>query len=117
MRASIWIETVPTVISATAVWDHVAPNTVVVDAKVQLNDTCWSNPRFEAPLGRVRAKADASGVAPILVVATYTPHHVCGMVVRQVDVPALHWRIYPNPSLTAVKIVGSAQPVTAPITH
>jgi hypothetical protein len=35
--------------------------------------------------------------------------------VRQVKAPTRNWRIYPNPQLTAVKYIGSTQPVTAVI--
>ena len=58
----------------------------------------------------------ASGtVAPIEVQADYATGKMCAMIVRKVPVPVLNWRIYPNPKLRAVKIVGSQQPVTVNI--
>jgi hypothetical protein len=130
MRASTWLtaaalaamatsaaaatttKTVPTVISATARWSTL-PNTITITAMVQLNDSCWSNPRFVPPL--TGALPPSGTVAPIEVQADYTTGKMCAMIVRKVAVPVLNWRIYPNPKLRAVKIVGSQHPVTVNI--
>jgi hypothetical protein len=128
MRASTWLtaaalaamatsaaaatttKTVPTVISATARWSTL-PNTITITATVQLNDSCWSNPRFMPPLTGPRPPPGT--VVPIEVLADYTTGKMCAMVVRKVPVPVLNWRIYPNPRLRAVKVIGSQHPVTA----
>lgn len=130
MRASTWLtaaalaamatsaaaatttKTVPTVISATARWSTL-PNTITITAIVQLNDSCWSNPRFMPPLTGPRPAPGT--VAPIEVQADYTTGKMCAMVVRTVPVPVLNWRIYPNPKLRAVKMIGSQHPVTVNI--
>ena len=130
MRASAWVmaaalaalaggataetKVVPTVISGTAVWSKKLPNTIVLNAVVQLNDTCWSNPRFMPPL--THASTPVGDTAPVEILATHAAKKMCGMVVRKVRVPTRSWRIYPNPKLTSVKFVGSDQPVTATIT-
>ncbi len=128
MRASAWVmaaalaalatsaaaetKVVPTVLVASAKLAAV-PNTVTINAMVQLNDSCWSNPRFQPPL--TSAAPLAGEIAPIEVVADYATGKMCAQVVREVAVPTLDWRIYPNPKLTGVKIIGSAQPVTVVI--
>ena len=128
MRASIWLvaaalagmatsaaaatttKTVPTVISASARWSTL-PNTITITAIVQLNDSCWSNPRFMPPL--TGPQPPSGSVAPIEVQADYATGKMCAMIVRKVPVPVLNWRIYPNPRLRAVKIIGSQHAVTA----
>jgi hypothetical protein len=128
MRASAWVvaaaiaalatgavaetKVVPTVSIATAAWST-QPNTLAIKATVQLNDACWTNPRFMPPL--TGAKPPAGEVAPIEVVADYATGKICAQVVRTVAVPTLNWRIYPNPKLTGVKIIGSVHPVTVVI--
>jgi hypothetical protein len=108
--AATTTETVPTVISATARWSTL-PNTITITAIVQLNDSCWSNPRFVPPLTGPRPPPGT--VAPIEVQADYATGKMCAMIVRKVPVPVQNWRIYPNPKLRAVRIVGSQHPVTA----
>lgn len=108
--AATTTKTVPTVITASARWSTV-PNTITITAVVQLNDTCWSNPRFAPPLTGPRLAPGT--VAPIEVQADYASGKICAMVVRKVPVPVLNWRIYPNPKLRAVKIIGSTHAVTA----
>lgn len=89
------------------------PNTITITAMVQLNDSCWSNPRFVPPLTGTRPLPGS--VAPIEVQADYATGKMCAMIVRKVPVPVLNWRIYPNPKLRAVKIIGSTTPVTVNI--
>jgi hypothetical protein len=108
--AAATTKTVPTVISATARWSTL-PNTITITATVQLNDSCWSNPRFMPPLTGPRPSPGT--VAPIEVLADYATGKMCAMIVRKVQVPVLNWRIYPNPRLRAVKVIGSQHPVTA----
>ena len=110
--AATTAKTVPTVISATA-RSSTLPNTITITAIVQLNDSCWSNPRFVPPLAG--ALPPSGTVAPIEVQADYTTGKMCAMIVRKVPVPVVNWRIYPNSKLRAVKIIGSQHPLTAPI--
>ena len=107
---------IPTVISGTAAWSRL-PNTITLNAVVQLNDTCWSNPRFMPPLA-AKPKPGAPPAAQPTVVTILADHAAkkrCGMVVSKVRVPTRQWRIYPNPALKSLKFVGSAQPVTVVI--
>ena len=131
MRASAWVmaaalaalasgaaaatQTVPTVIAGTAAWSKTQPNTIVLNAVVQLNDGCWSNPRFMPPLSTrpPRGRAAPMQTAQIPILADHDTRKMCPMLVRKVPVPTRNWRIYPNPALTSVKYVGSTQPVTA----
>jgi hypothetical protein len=110
--AATTTKTVPTVISATARWSTL-PNTITITAIVQLNDSCWSNPRFAPPLTGPRPPRGT--VAPIEVQADYQAGKMCAMFVRMVPTPVLNWRIYPSPALRAVKIIGSQHPVTVNI--
>jgi hypothetical protein len=128
MRASAWVmaaalaalasgavaetKVVPTVLIGSAGWST-RPNTITLNAVVQLNDTCWSNPRFMPPLAGAKSAPGQTAQIPIL--ADHATGKMCGMVVRKVKVPTRDWRIYPNPQLKAVKFVGSAQPVTVVI--
>lgn len=130
MRASAWVmaaslaamtsgaaaetKVVPTVLTGSAGWSTL-PNTIVLNAVVQLNDTCWSNPRFMPPLAGARGAPGQMAQIPIL--ADHATGKMCGMVVRKVAVPTRNWRIYPNPQLRAVRFVGSAQPVTVVISR
>jgi hypothetical protein len=109
--AAAEVKVVPTVVSGSAKWDK-APNTIVLNAVVQLNDSCWSNPKFRPPLANVK---QAGATAPIEIVANYVTGKMCAQVVRRVPVPAYKWRIYPNPTLKSVKYVGSTTPVTVQI--
>jgi hypothetical protein len=114
--ASAATQVVPTVIAGSAAWSKTQPNTVVLNAVVQLNDGCWSNPRFMPPLSAKPPRGPAAAVmqtAPIQILADHDTRKMCPMVVRQVKVPTRNWRVYPNPQLTSVKYIGSAQPVTA----
>jgi len=129
MRGSAWVmaaalaalasgaaaetKVVPTVISGSAAWSKHQPNTIVLAAVVQLNDSCWSNPRFVPPL--TKAATPLGETAPIEIQADHATDKMCSMIVRKVRVPTLNWRIYPNPKLASVKFVGSTHPVTAAI--
>ncbi|HWF78123.1 MAG TPA: hypothetical protein VN694_13210 [Caulobacteraceae bacterium] len=132
MRASAWVmaaalaalasgasaetKAIPTVVSGAAAWSRL-PNTITLNAVVQLNDTCWSNPRFMPPLAAKPAPGRAAPVQPteVPILADHATGKMCGMVVRQVKVPTRQWRIYPDPQLKSLKFVGSAQPVTVVI--
>ena len=129
MRASAWAlaaalaamasgaaaetQVVPTVLTGSAAWSKKLPNTVVLNAVVQFNDGCWSNPRFMPPLAS--AKAPLGDTAPVEVQADHATKKMCAMVVREVHVPTRNWRIDPNPKLASVRFVGSTTPVTVVI--
>jgi hypothetical protein len=104
--------TVPVVLIGSAGWSTL-PNTIVLNATVQLNDSCWSNPRFMPPLAGAKSAPGQTAQIPIL--ADHVTGKMCAQVVRQVKVPTRNWRFYPNPALTSVKFVGSSQPVTVVI--
>jgi hypothetical protein len=110
--AAAEVKLVPTIASGTAAW-ATTPNTLVLNAMAQLNDTCWSKPRFRPPL--TGAKHPLGDTAQVEIVADHASGKMCGMVLRKVAVPTYRWRIYPNPALKAVKYVGSTTPVTAVI--
>jgi hypothetical protein len=105
------VETVPTVVSGSAKWG--APNTVTLNAVVQLNDTCWSNPRVDPR--RVGISSRAPVTAPVFIVADHATGRMCAMVVRQVAIPTLDWRIHRDPRLRSVQFIGSAHAVTVVI--
>jgi hypothetical protein len=109
--AAAEVKVVPTVLSGSAAWSR-TPNTIVLNATVQLNDSCWSKPRFRPPLANVKQSGDT---APIEIVADYAAGKICAQLVRKVALPSYKWRIYPNPALKSVKYVGSATPVTVRI--
>jgi hypothetical protein len=132
MRASAWIvaaalaalasgaaaetKPIPTVISGSAAWSRL-PNTITLNAVVQLNDTCWSNPRFMPPLA-AKPKSGAPPAAQpteVTILADHATGKMCGMVVRKVKAPTWQWRIYPGTQPKVLKYVGSAQPVTVVI--
>jgi hypothetical protein len=111
--AAAEVKVVPTVLSGSAAWST-TPNTIVLNAVVQLNDSCWSKPRFRPPLANVKQAGDT---APVEIVADYAAGKMCAQVIRTVPVPSYKWRIYPNPALKSVKYVGSTTPVTVQISR
>ena len=102
---------VPTVLSGTARWSSAA-NRIDLDAVVQLNDSCWSRPRIQAPLGSVPTPGD---VAPIQIVADYATGQMCAQVVTSVRTPPLSWRVTPGRRLRSVRFIGSQRPVVVQI--
>ena len=104
-------EPVATVISAAARW--AGPDTITVNAVVQLNDSCWSDPRFVAPLNL--RPGPPSPVVPIWVMADHETGKMCAQIVRTAVVPTYKWRTSPGPRPTAVKVFGSAHPLTVTI--
>jgi len=109
--AAAEVKVVPTVLSGSAAWSK-TPNTIVLKAVVQLNDSCWSKPQFRPPLANVKQAGDT---APIEIVANYATGKICAQVVTKAPVGPYNWRIYPNPKLKSVKYVGSTTPVTVQI--
>ena len=108
-------KTVPTVLSAAAEYSTTERHTIIIQARVRLDNGCWSNPRFQRP--DAKAAPDTQGVLPITVVADSSegPDVMCAMHVTDADVPPLHWSGYPNRVLKALKVVGSREPVVVSV--
>ncbi|HLK24072.1 MAG TPA: hypothetical protein VKT30_05395 [Caulobacteraceae bacterium] len=109
-------KTIPVVHSAQAAYSRTARHTIVVQASVDLPNSCWSNPRFQRPAAGV--KPDAGGAVMLVVVADNAerPGLMCAMMYRPgVAVPPLRWTTYPK-RLKAITVTGSQQAVTAPVT-
>jgi hypothetical protein len=108
------VRTVAIVHSASAAYtgDH----SIIVQATVDLPNSCWANPRFLPPKANVAP--DAGGAVAITVVADSSEAAgvMCAMIYRQgVTVPALRWTGYTAKGLKAVRVIGSTTPVTAAI--
>jgi len=102
--------------SASAAYSATQPHTIVVDATVDLPNSCWSNPRFQTPAPG--AVPDANGTIDVTILADYSggPGMACGMIFRPaVKVPELLWSTYPKAGLRAVNVVGSTTSVVAPV--
>jgi hypothetical protein len=87
---------------------------LVVNASVDLPNTCWSRPRFA---GIPHGAPGPEGQLRLDVVATSIerPGRMCGMVVRPaVAVPALRWTRPPQ-TLRSLNVTGSSTPVVAQV--
>ena len=109
-------QTVLVVHSASAAYGVKGKHTITIRAKVDLPNSCWSNPRFQPPDSNTMPGAD--GIVPITVIVDSSegPGIACSMIYQQaVNVPVLHWTSYPAHGLKAIKVIGSRSPVVVTI--
>ena len=103
-------QVVAVVKSASADLSKVKPHTAVINATVELPNTCWSHPRLKRLLTGPAPPAD--GIIGFAVQADVKTGGMCGQVVRTVPAPAFTWTNV-RVSDKGVKVIGSRVPVVA----
>jgi hypothetical protein len=108
-------QTIRDIATGSAVYSGKNQRAIIVQATVDLPNSCWSHPRFQRPARGVRP--DADGVVPLTIVAdsAESPGVACSMIFRQAPVPPLHWTTFPKSGLKAVKLIGARRFITAQV--